>query len=392
MRHSFHDNALQIIQQNDWPISKILTLSDVDITHPFLTLPRQPVELYILIHLTQLERDHLLNKEQVPIDAQDDDTGDVYLMKLKWSGSYYNLIGKWGRIVRSKGLEAGKEIKLSFYNGCLHFSVPDQQSPSVQQSPPVQLLPPVQQSPPVPALVVRHNYWPIKKVLTLSDVDTNHPFLPLTRRSVEDHILVHWTPQQRELLRSEEQVNLNAYDVDTGEVYIMKLRWRGNYYNLIGKWGKIVKRKGLGVGKEIKIRWANGCLNFSVPYEHIVAEPEIPVMMSQQDDWPIRKVLTSSDVDINHPFLTLPGKSVDDHILLYWGLQAREQLRNEHQINVNARDDDTGDVYLMKLKWRGSYYNLIGKWGQIIRGKGLQVGQEIKVRWDNGFLVFSVPR
>ncbi|XP_071699052.1 putative B3 domain-containing protein At3g28853 [Rutidosis leptorrhynchoides] len=119
---------------------------------------------------------------------------------------------------------------------------------------------------------------------------------------------------------------------------------------------------------------------------------EIPVMMSQQDDWPIRKVLTSSDVDINHPFLTLPGKSVDDHILLYWASQAREQLRNEHQINVNARDDDTGDVYLMKLKWRGSYYNLIGKWGQIIRGKMLQVGQEIKVRWDNGCLVFSVPQ
>nr|GFB27589.1 B3 DNA binding domain-containing protein [Tanacetum cinerariifolium] len=68
----------------------------------------------------------------------------------------------------------------------------------------------------------------------------------------------------------------------------------------------------------------------------------MPVMMSHHHDgWPIRKVLTLSDVDINHPFLTLPGKSIEDHILLYWASQAREHLRNEHQINVNARDDDT---------------------------------------------------
>ncbi|GJW32499.1 B3 DNA binding domain-containing protein [Tanacetum coccineum] len=161
---------------------------------------------------------------------------------------------------------------------------------------------------------------PIKKVLTLSHVDTNHPFLPLTRKQVEDRILVHWTPQQRELLRNDEEVNLNARKVNTNEIYVMKLRWRGNYYNFIGKWGKIVRRKGL--------------------------------------------------------------RAVEDHILLYWAYQ--------HQIIVNARDDDTGDVFLMKLKWRRSYYNLIGKWGQIIRGKTLEVGQEIRVRWDNGYLVFSV--
>ncbi|GKB27664.1 B3 DNA binding domain-containing protein [Tanacetum coccineum] len=391
MRRSGQNNALQIVTTSDWPVSKILTLSDVDITHPFLTLPRQPVETYILCHLTQLERDQLANKEQVAIDAQDDDTGEHYIMKIKWLGSYYNLIGKWGKIVRSKGLEAGKEIKIAFYHGCLHFSVPHQQpQPQQQHIPPPQ---PLQVVPPPAPVVnhVNHNYWPIKKVLTLSDVDTNHPFLPLTRKQVEDHILAHWTPQQRELLRNEEEVNLNARDVDTDEIYVMKLRWRGNYYNLIGKWGKIVRRKGLGAGKEIKIRWANGSLNFSVPYEPVVVQTSMPVMMSHHhDEWPIRKVLTLSDVDINHPFLTLPGKSVEDHILLYWASQAREHLRNEHQINVNARDDDTGDVFLMKLKWRGSYYNLIGKWGQIIRGKTLEVGQEIRVRWDNGYLVFSV--
>ncbi|XP_076906764.1 uncharacterized protein LOC143562994 [Bidens hawaiensis] len=413
MRRSRHTNALQV--QDEWPIQKALTLSDVDITHPFLTLPRQPVETYILVHLSQLECDHLMNREQVPINAQDDDTGDVYIMKLKWRGSYYNLIGKWGRIVRSKGLDVGKVIKIRWSNGCLHFSVP-QQALSV---PPLQVIP-------APAV---HDQWPIRKVLTLSDVDTNHPFLPLARRSVEDHILVHWTPQQRELLRNEEQVNLNARDVDTGEIYVMKLRWRGNYYNLIGKWGKIIRSKGLGVGKEIKIRWANGCLHFSVPYEQTVMPATIPVIQQPQqqqqqqhhqqqhqqqqqnhhhhhqqqyhqqqiqqqqyEEWPIKKALTLSDVDTNHPFLTLPGKSVEDHILLYWASQAREQLRNEYQININARDYDTGDSFMMKLKCRGSYYNLIGKWGQIIRSKGLQVGQEIRVRWDNGHLFFSVPQ
>ncbi|KAI3803892.1 hypothetical protein L1987_32056 [Smallanthus sonchifolius] len=434
MRRSRHNSALQV--QDDWPIKKALTLSDVDITHPFLTLPRQPVETYILVHLTQLECDHLMNREQVPINAQDDDTGDAYIMKLKWRGSYYNLIGKWGRIVRSKGLDVGKVIKIRWFNGCLHFSVPDQ----VISAPPLQVIP----------AFVSHDQWPIRKVLTLSDVDTNHPFLPLARRSVEDHILVHWTPQQRELLRNEEQVNLNARDVDTGEIYVMKLRWRGNYYNLIGKWGKIIRSKGLGVGKEIKIRWANGCLHFSVPYEQTVVPATIPLIQQQphqehhqqqqphqehhqqqhhhqqhhqqqhheqhhhqqqhhqqhhqhhhqqhqqhhqqqqhrqqqqqHDEWPIKKALTLSDVDTNHPFLTLPGKSVEDHILLYWASQAREQLRNDYQINVNARDYDTGDSFLMKLKCRGSYYNLIGKWGQIIRSKGLQVGQEIRV-YDAG--------
>ncbi|KAI3712417.1 hypothetical protein L1987_70973 [Smallanthus sonchifolius] len=426
MRRSRHNSAFQV--QDDWPIRKVLTLSDVDITHPFLTLPRQPVETYILVHLTQHERDHLLNREQVAINAQDDDTGDVYIMKLKWRGSYYNLIGKWGRIVRSKGLDVGKEIKIRWFDGCLHFSVPQQALPV----PPLQI---------IPASVVQHDQWPIRKVLTLSDVDTNHPFLPLARRSVEDHILVHWTPQQRELLRNEEQVNLNARDVDTGEIYVMKLRWRGSYYNLIGKWGKIIRSKGLGVGKEIKIRWANGCLHFSVPYEQQTVVPTVPLLQQHHqqhhqqqhhqqqqqqqqqqpqqqqqqqqqhhqqqqqrqqqhhhhhhhhhEEWPIKKVLTLSDVDTNHPFLTLPGKSVEDHILLYWASQAREQLRNELQINVNARDYDTGDLFLMKLKCRGSYYSLIGKWGQIIRGKGLQVGQEIRVRWDSGSLVFSVPQ
>ncbi|KAL8242398.1 hypothetical protein R6Q59_012700 [Mikania micrantha] len=382
MRRSRQNSALQV--QDDWPIRKVLTLSDVDITHPFLTLPRQPVETYILVHLTQLERDHLLNREQVAINAQDDDTGDVYIMKLKWRGSYYNLIGKWGRIVRSRELDVGKEIKIRWFSGCLHFSVPQQ----VLSAQPLQI---------IPATVVQHDRWPIRKVLTLSDVDTNHPFLPLARRSVEDHILVHWTLQQRELLRNEEQVNLNARDVDTGEIYVMKLRWRGNYYNLIGKWGKIIRSKGLGVGKEIKIRWTNGCLHFSVPYEQQIVVNTVPLIQQQHqqqlhEEWPIKKVLTLSDVDTNHPSLTLPGKSIEDHILLYWASQAREQLRNELQINVNARDFDTGDSYLMKLKCRGSYYNLIGKWGQIIRGKALQVGQEIRVRWDNGCLVFSVPQ
>ncbi|GKC12021.1 hypothetical protein Tco_1008803 [Tanacetum coccineum] len=86
----------------------------------------------------------------------------------------------------------------------------------------------------------------------------------------------------------------------------------------------------------------------------------MPVMMSyHHDKWPIWKVLTLSDVDIKHPFLTLLGKSIEDHILFA--------------------------VFFMKLKWRGSYYYLIGKCGQIITGKTLEVGQEIRARWDNGY-------
>ncbi|KAL2537000.1 uncharacterized protein Fot_18391 [Forsythia ovata] len=128
-----------------------------------------------------------------------------------------------------------------------------------------------------------HDRWPIKKVLTMSDVDINHPFLPLPRRSVEDHILAHWVSQEREKLRKEEQ-------------------------------------------------------------EHYVSTA------SELGNWPIKKALTLSDVDTNHPFLTLPGKAVDDHILFYWTQQGWEQLRNEHQISYSARDNDTDDLYMMKLK------------------------------------------
>ncbi|XAR49372.1 hypothetical protein NMG60_11032555 [Bertholletia excelsa] len=373
MRRTAYPSVALRGQELLWPIKKVLTLSDVDITHPFLTLPRQPVEEHIIVHLSPQDQDHLRIVNHVSVCAQDDDTGDIYMMKLKWRGSYYNLIGKWGKIVRGKELDVGREIKIRWANGCLHFSAPQQQSV---------VLPPVQ----IVAAPQEQLQWPITKVLTLSDVDTNHPFLLLPRHAVEDHILVHLAQEEQECLRNEEQIHLNAIDCDTGDLYVMKLKWRGNYYYLIGKWGKIIRRKGLGVGKEIKLRWANKCLYFSVPQELNAAAP--PVI----DDWPIRKALTLSDVDTNHPFLTLPGKAVKDHILLHWTQQAREQLRNERQLNVDAQDFDTGDVYAMKLKWRGSYYNLIGKWGKIVRGKRLTVGQEIRVRWDNGFLLFSVPQ
>ncbi|KAL3635255.1 hypothetical protein CASFOL_019802 [Castilleja foliolosa] len=369
-----------------WPIKKALTLSDVDITHPFLTLPRQQVETHIVMYMTPQQQDHLRAEGQVGLNAQDDDNGDLYLMKLKWRGSYYNLIGKWGKIVRGKGLDVGNEIKLRWFNCCLYFSVSQQQQQLLIGSAPLAPVLPRMIAAPPPLLVYDQSQWPIRKVLTSSDVDPSHPFLPLPRKSVEDHILDHWAPHERERLRKEEHVSINVRDYDTGETHGMKLKWRGNYYNLIGKWGNIVRSKGLGVGQEIRLRWMNGCLYFSV-LDELYAETG-----SANDNWPVKKALTLSDVDINHPFLTLPGKAVEDHILFYWGPGAREQLRTERQVGLNARDGDTGEMYVMKLKWRGSYYNLIGKWGKIIREKRLQVGREIRVRWENGCLIFSVPQ
>ncbi|CAH9082176.1 unnamed protein product [Cuscuta europaea] len=317
----------------------------------------------------------LRSQGHVDFNAQDDDTSEVYSMKLKWRGSYYNLIGKWGKVVRTKGLDAGHEIKIRWDNGILHFSVPREQVATVVM--PVRMVV-------GPSAV--DNFWPIKKVLTLSDVDINHPFLPLPHQQVEDHILVHWTPQQQERLRKEDHVVVNTQDYDTGEGYQMKIKPKGNFYNLIGKWGVIIRQKGLGVGEEIRIRWENECLYFSVPQEHYNTTPSSVV-----DNWPIKKALTLSDVDTTHPFLTLPGKAVEDYVLFYWTPQDREKLRSERQIDVNGKDNDTGDLYLMKLRWRGSYYNLIGKWGKIIRGKGLQIGMEIRLRWDDRCLLFSVP-
>ncbi|CAA0814053.1 Unknown protein [Striga hermonthica] len=346
-----------------WPIRKALTLSDVDITHPFLTLPRQQVETHIVMHMTPQQKAHLQAEGQAGLDAYDDDTGDAYAMKLKWRGSYYNLIGKWGKIVRGKGLDVGQEIRLRWFNSCLYFSVSQQRlagpPPPPPPPPPLALpappvpIPPLRMIPAAPPPII-YDHWPIRKVLTSSDVDPTHPFLPLPRKSVEDHILVQWAPQERERLRKEEHVCINARDYDTGDTHEMKLRWHGNYYNLIGKWGNIVRHRGLVVGQEIRLRWMNGCLYLSAA--------DVGCNDPGGDSWPVRKALTLSDVDINHPFLTLPGKAVEDHILFYWSHQAREQLRNDRQVGLNAQDGDTGELYVMKLKWRGSYYNLIGKW------------------------------
>ncbi|VFQ81771.1 unnamed protein product [Cuscuta campestris] len=376
MRRTMCYNDVPEVVGEQWPIKKALTLSDVDITHPFLTLSRQQVENHIVVHMDPQQQEMLRSQGHVDFNGQDDDTGEVYSMKLKWRGSYYNLIGKWGKVVRTKGLGVGHEVKIRWDNGILHFSVPLRQLAMMVM--PVQM---VVRPPPVVG-----NPWPIKKVLTLSDVDINHPFLPLPRQQVKDHILVHWTPQQQEQLKNEEQAIVNARDYDTGEVYQMKIKPKGNSYNLVGKWGAVIRQKGLGVGDEIRICWADDCLCFSVPQEHCSA-----TRSSMVDNWPIKKALTLSDVDTTHPFLTLPGKAVEDYILFYWTPQDREELRNARQMDVNGQDDDTGNFYLMKLRWRGSYYNLIGKWGKIIRAKGLRIGMEIRLRWVNKCLHFSVP-
>ncbi|CAA0841514.1 Putative B3 domain-containing protein [Striga hermonthica] len=292
-------NAVPQLLHDQWPIKKALTISDIDISHPFLTLSRQQVEAHIMVHMTPQLKDHLRAEGQVSFDTHDDDTNEIFSMKLKWRGSYYNLIGKWGKVVRTKRLEVGQEIKLRWLNSCLHFSVPQQQIVSV---PPIRMV----------AFPLVHDSWPIRKTLTSSDVDPNHPFLPLPRKSVEEHVLAHWTFLERERLRKEEQMSLDARDYDTGEAHEMKLKWRGNYYNLIGKWGNIVRQRGLGVGQEIRLWWANSCLYFSVQDKLYVAGPG-------PDNWPIKKALTLSDVDTNHPFLTLPGKAVEDHILVVLG-------------------------------------------------------------------------
>lgn len=367
-----------------WPIRKVLTVSDVDVDHPCLTLPRQQVENHILMHRMYQTQEHLRNLEFLNVNAQDDDTGEFYEMKLKSCGSYYRLSGKWGKIVRKKGLAVGMEIRMRCDNGWLHFSVPD-----------MTIMVPREQN------FAPHDEetWPIKKTLTLSDVDVNHPFLTLSGQLVEGHILTHWTFEAQELIRHEQSAKFNAQDDDTGDFYDMKLKRCGTYYRLVGKWGQIVRKKRLDVGMEIRVRWENGWLHFSVPDEPTMApqerlfapRPEQSVAPRDWEQWPIKKALTLSDVDVTHPFLTLSGQLVREHILVHWTSEVRDHLRHRQQANFNAQDDDTGDFYVMKLKWCGTYFKLIGKWGKIIRGKRLVVGREIKLRWHNGCLHFTVP-
>ncbi|KAL2511863.1 Uncharacterized protein Adt_17463 [Abeliophyllum distichum] len=142
-----------------------------------------------------------------------------------------------------------------------------------------------------------HDQWPIKKALTLSDVDITHPFLTLSQQQVETHIVLYMTPHQQEQLRAVGPVGFNAQDDDTGEIHVMKLKWRGSFYNLIGKWGKIVCGNGLDVGQEIKLRWVGGCLHFSVPQQQVVAVSPVRTVVASMvhDRWPIKKVLTMSD-------------------------------------------------------------------------------------------------
>ncbi|CAA0814049.1 Unknown protein [Striga hermonthica] len=164
-------------------------------------------------------------------------------------GSYYNLVcSKWGKSVRDKGLEVGQEIRLRWFNSCLYFSVSQHRLAGPPPPPPPPPLP--IPAPPVPVLISSH-------------VDPTHPFLHLPCKLVEDHILVQWAPLERERLRKEEHVCINAWDYDTGDTHEMELRWHGNYYYLIGKWWNIVRHRGLVVGQEIRLRWMNGCLYLS---------------------------------------------------------------------------------------------------------------------------------
>ncbi|GKB85716.1 B3 DNA binding domain-containing protein, partial [Tanacetum coccineum] len=198
------------------------------------------------------KRDQLANKEQVAIDDQDDDT-------------------------EVKDLKPGRRLIYPFIMDVYTFGSTSGDAPASTTTP----------------------HSTSTTITSYTPTSTSVNKLKIIFLSI-GHL------KKSELLRNDEEVNLNARDVDTDEIYVMKLRWRGNHNNFIGKWGKIVRRKGLKAGKEIKIRWANGSLNFSIPYEPVVQTSMAVMMSHHHDELPIRKVLMLSDVDINHPFLALP--------------------------------------------------------------------------------------
>ncbi|KAI6706204.1 hypothetical protein NL676_009166 [Syzygium grande] len=102
-----------------------------------------------------------------------------------------------------------------------------------------------------------------------------------------------------------------------------------------------------------------------------------------RDPWEVKKKLTASDVG-HLSRLLLPKARLENHVLKPMGEEMVRRVKSRDGMEVAVRDADTGTEHRLVFRyWASSRsYVLNGDWNRLfVRGRGLQVGDEIGIVW-----------
>ncbi|KAG5537247.1 hypothetical protein RHGRI_024633 [Rhododendron griersonianum] len=72
--------------------------------------------------------------------------------------------------------------------------------------------------------------------------------------------------EQKKILNADPfRLAIQAVDDDTNERREVLVTNVGSGYNISNKWGEVIRKKKLKAKQVIRVRWADGCLHFTVP-------------------------------------------------------------------------------------------------------------------------------
>nr|GMD46504.1 putative B3 domain-containing protein At1g78640 [Ipomoea batatas] len=113
-----------------------------------------------------------------------------------------------------------------------------------------------------------------------------------------------------------------------------------------------------------------------------------PGSETMEGQW-IRKWLSSSDVDASSRLL-LNKKDVMESVLPLMDEERRAACESREGLRVKIWDVDTGSEHELSLKkWNTGSFVLTTNWSEeFVRGKNLQKGDCIRLRWDTQNLRF----
>lgn len=120
--------------------------------------------------------------------------------------------------------------------------------------------------------------------------------------------------------------------------------------------------------------------------------PELEVIPDQeQEKWTIKKILTRSDCNSSSRLLLAHGL-VQEHILPNAFCGAETWLNNGNGITFDVHDVQIHVVVQLTLKqWKTGSFVFMGGWSEnFVRRRGLNEGDEIGLRWNQGRLEFAV--
>ncbi|XP_043699859.1 putative B3 domain-containing protein At1g78640 [Telopea speciosissima] len=99
-------------------------------------------------------------------------------------------------------------------------------------------------------------------------------------------------------------------------------------------------------------------------------------------EWPVKKILTSRD--INYSQLVLPRDLVEDSILPKLYPEEQNMINRGQQLPITVRDLETLTEHQLKLWENGTSYVLTAGWTpSFVRRRALEIGEEIGLCWDD---------